>query len=695
MMHQLQIRTGFIGLLFLLFSGHVIGASNGMTGYSGNPNTANGDFLCSLCHNSGITPTVTISGPNNASPDSTSSFSITVSGGQQLLGGLNISASSGTLLVQGADTSIKKIGLELTHSQPAPDIAGSIVWNFDWQAPATPGTYTLYAAGVSADDDKSVAGDSAAIDSFTITVASSGPTPVARISSPQTARLNTSVTFDGSASSAPSPETINQYDWNIDGIDFLNSGDNHIATFTTLGRHTATLTVTDSNSVSATTFADIIIADTVIPVVNHTGPYTADTGIAISLDASASLVDSSTALTNFVWDFGDGSVIEQGPSPTITHAYATTGTYTLTIAAQDGNGMTGVAATTVTVNTPPQPATGEEIYNTQCLACHGVVGAGTPAIPKIIEGATDALIFNAIAIEPAMNGIVLSGAEALLIEDYLAVTGSTGDAMYRNRCQICHGIDGVGIAGTAPPVIGATSVMVLDKIASIPSMNGINLLGSEIQLIADYLGSGAATTGSEYYEVKCAICHGATGTGITGVGPAVKGATQSMITGAVNSVGIMDNIILPADSAQLIADYLGTGGSSGQEFYNNKCTICHGGAGIGGIAPFVKGATQIMIKSEIRNVSEMNGILASNQESQLMADFLGSGGSTGEDFYTNKCLICHGPNGTGSSGPFDGGSITGKSASKFIDAIDDKDEMAGILLNNSEALAIESFLNGG
>ena len=695
-MQGLTKRIRFIGLLLLFYSGHAITASNGMTGYSGNLDSINGDSFCSLCHNSGITPTVAISGPTNLAPNSTGSFQFTISGGQQLFGGLNVSANSGTLMVQGSDTSIKKIGQELTHSQPAPENAGEIAWNFDWQAPATPGTYTLYAAGVSSDDDQSIAGDSSAKDSLTITVASSGPTPVARISSPQTARPNTSVTFDGSTSNAPNPATISQYDWNIDGTDFPNSGASHIATFTTLGRHTATLTVTDSNSVSATTFADIIITNVTIPTVNHTGPYSGDAGNVIQLDASASIADSSTALSNFIWDFGDGGVIEQGASPTTTHSYATAGTYTLTIAAQDGNGMTGVAATTVTVNTPPQPATGEEIYNAQCVACHGVAGVGTPAVPKVIEGATDTLILNAIAAVPTMNGIVLSGDEALLIQDYLAVTGSTGDALYRNRCQICHGVNGAGIVGTAPSTIGATQVMILDKIASIPSMNGISLLGSEVQSIADYLGSGTATTGSEYFAVKCAICHGATGTGINGVGPSVKGATQSMITGAVNNVSIMDNIILPAGSAQLIADYLGTGGTTGQEYYNNKCAICHGGAGIGGSGgPPVKGATNFMIQSEITNVPAMNGILATLQESQLIADFLGSGGSTGEDFYTNKCLICHGVNGTGSTGPFDGGDITGDSAGKFLEAINKENEMEGILLNNAEALAIEIFLNGG
>jgi len=673
-----------IGLIFLLFANAVFSNSTGITGYSNSP-------MCDVCHNTGTIPTVVFSGSNSVTPGSINSYTFTLTGGQQQIGGLNISASAGILIVQTGDSTIKKLNSELTHVNPVTANAGTIVWNFDWQAPTISGTYTLYGTGVSANNDQTLAGDNAAKDSLIITVTASGPVPTAIINAPISALLNASVTFDGSKSTAPPGATINQYDWNIDGVDFINSGATNTSTFATAGRHTATLTITDSNSVTAISFFDIIIGDTTIPVVNHTGPYTGETGTAITFDASTSTTDSSTSLTNYIWDFGDGSAVVQGVA-TATHTYTTEGRYTVTIAAQDGNGMTGVSSSAVTITTPTQPPTGQEIYDAKCLACHGSGGGGGSA--KNIVGATQVIILDAVANVTEMNGIPLTSDEAQLLEDYLAVTGTTGEEMYIGQCQICHGIAGVG--DTAPPAIGATRVMILDKITSVPSMNTIVLNSSESQLIADFLGSATASSGSEHYATKCAICHGTTGSGIADVGPAVKGATQSMITDAIANVNIMDGIILSNNNTQLVSEFLGTGGNTGQEAYLNKCAICHGDAGIGrsGYGPAVKGATDDMIRGEVNNVSEMQGINLEGK-SQIIADYLGSGGSTGQDYYTNKCFICHGPNGSGSSGSYDGGNIQGKSWTKYQDAINKKQEMNGILLTNTQAQAIESYLNGG
>jgi mono/diheme cytochrome c family protein len=681
--------------LILLFSSQAFAISSGITGYSGNPASAGAGAFCSLCHNSGLAPVVAISGPTSVAPGSINGYQFTINDSPQLVGGFNASASSGNLLVPAGNTRIKKIGEELTHTQPAA-ITGAVSWNFEWQAPSAPGIYTLYVAGVAADSDHTAAGDHAAIDGLTITVAPQGPVPTAVISAPLTATPNSSVSFDGSKSTAPAGATVNRYDWSVDGVDFPNAGPGHIASFSSLGWHRVTLTVTDSVNASATTFADIVIVDATIPAVDLGGPYSGEAGAVINFDASGSVSDSTTTLTNFIWDFGDGSAVEQGSSPTRSHSYANQGDFIVTVAAQDGNNMSGVAAVAVSIaSSTPQPTTGEEIYNLQCSVCHGPAGSGTPAVPKVIEGATRQQILDAIVNVPEMNAVTISSADAQLVADYLVVSGSSGEAIYRGRCQICHGVDGVGIAGTAPPVKGSTREMILNKIASVPSMNGILLDSSESQLVADFLGITSATTGSGIYTARCAICHGSAGTGIAGVGPSVRGATQSMIASAISSFPIMDGIILPSGDAQLVADYLGSGGTTGQDFYINKCEICHGASGLGGSAPFVKGATRYMILGEISRVTDMNGILVSTQQAQQIADYLGSGGATGQDLYTNRCLICHGQNGGGTSGPYDGENIRGKDASQYLKAIDDKKEMQGILLNSTEAQAIQNYLNGG
>ena len=679
--------------LFLAFCGRAFALGAGVTGYSGNPASSGGGATCSLCHNTGLVPVVALSGPHSVAPGSVTRYQFTINDSPQRAGGLNVSASSGTLLVPAGDARTRKIGPELTHTQPA-TITSTVTWDFDWQAPATPGIYTLYAAGVAADNDRTAAGDSAAIDSLTITVAPQGPIPTAVIASNLTAALNSPVDFDGSASTAPAGATVNQYDWNVDGIDFVNTGPLHSAIFTSRGWHRVSLTVTDSNNVSATTFVDIYVGDTTIPVVVTGGPYSGETGTAIDFDASGSSSDPSTALINYVWDFGDGSAIEQGASPLRSHAYTSEGEFTVTVAAQDGNGMTGVAATTVSITTAaPQPTTGEAIYNLQCSGCHGPAGSGAPPAPNPIEGATQQQIQDAVVNVPEMNAIVISAADAQLVADYLAVTGTSGDALYRSRCQICHGVDGAG--GSASPVKGATREMILEKIISVPSMNLVALDSAEAQLIADFLGSSAGATGASLYDVRCAICHGSAGTGVAGVGPFVRGATRPMILGAIAGFSIMDGIALSSAEAQLVADYLGAGGTTGQDFYINKCEICHGPSGIGDSAAFVKGATRYMILGEIGRIPDMNGILVTSQQAQQIADYLGAGGATGQDLYTNRCLICHGQDGNGDSGPYNGGGIRGERASEYFDAINDKIEMNGILLNSTEAQAIQNYLNGG
>ena len=693
-MKESIIRIICISLL-LLGSCSAFAFSGGITGYSGNPASAGAGMYCALCHATGLAPVVVISGPTSVAPGELASFQFTINDTPQPVGGVNVSAGSGTLLVTPGETRIKKVGQELTHNQPTV-ISGTVSWNFDWQAPVMPGIYTLYAAGITANNDQTAGGDNAAFDTLTVTVAPQGPVPIPVISAPLVTTPNSAVIFDGSSSSAPAGAIINRYDWAVDGDDFPNAGPLHVASFAEFGWHRVTLTVTDSDNNGAATFADIYITDTIIPVVDTGGPYNGEAGVAINFDASASTSDAGTALTNFIWDFGDGSVIEQGASPTRSHTFSNEGDFIVTIAAQDGNGMSGVAATIVTITTQvPQPTTGEEIYNLLCNSCHGPAGSGTPAVPKVIEGATGQQILDAISNVPEMNGLSLSGEDAQLVADYLAVSGSSGEALYRGRCQICHGVDGIGIPGTAPPVKGSTREMILDKIISVPSMNTIALDSAESQLIADFLGTTSATAGDGIYAVKCAICHGSAGTGITGVGPFVKGATQSMILGAIDGFDIMDGIVLSIGDAQLVADYLGSGGTTGQDFYINKCEICHGPSGIGGREPFVKGATRYMILGEITRVPDMNGISVSTQQAQQIADYLGSGGATGQDLYTNRCLICHGQDGSGDSGPYNGGNIRGENASEYFDAIDDKREMNGILLNTTEAQAIQNYLNGG
>jgi len=87
---------------------------------------------------------------------------------------------------------------------------------------------------------------------------------------------------------------------------------------------------TGSPYASGTTFPSffsVAITPTQTPVPSFTVPATPKSGQAIAFNASGTTVRGGEA-TKFSWDFGDGSTVSNG-SPTISHAYAADGTYTV------------------------------------------------------------------------------------------------------------------------------------------------------------------------------------------------------------------------------------------------------------------------------------------------------------------------------------------------------------------------------
>ena len=84
------------------------------------------------------------------------------------------------------------------------------------------------------------------------------------------------------------------------------------------------------------------------PTANVAGPYTGLAGTAVSFNGSASSDPQGQALS-FSWSFGDGTT-GTGASP--THAYATAGTYTISLVVTDTSGVASPAATTTASITP-------------------------------------------------------------------------------------------------------------------------------------------------------------------------------------------------------------------------------------------------------------------------------------------------------------------------------------------------------
>ncbi len=151
----------------LALVGLALASSGGISGYSGDPLT-NGGAICTDCHGGGIAPTVTLVGPTTVAAGSTNTYTLTITGGQQISGGLDVAASRGNLIATDASTFV--LNREIVHQFPKFDGGSGISWNFDWQAPITPMTITLYAAGNSTNDGQGANGDAANATTLAVTV---------------------------------------------------------------------------------------------------------------------------------------------------------------------------------------------------------------------------------------------------------------------------------------------------------------------------------------------------------------------------------------------------------------------------------------------------------------------------------------------------------------------------------------------
>lgn len=102
------------------------------------------------CHLRATGATAEIAGPMRVAPGARSSYTLTINSTLPTFrqGGCDISVSSGSLAVNAMQSGTRVNGLDLVHNlglARAP--GGPLTIRFDVVAPATPGSYTIYAAG--------------------------------------------------------------------------------------------------------------------------------------------------------------------------------------------------------------------------------------------------------------------------------------------------------------------------------------------------------------------------------------------------------------------------------------------------------------------------------------------------------------------------------------------------------------------
>ena len=167
--------------------------------------------------------------------------------------------------------------------------------------------------------------------------------PAANAGGPYNGVRNMAIAFDGNGSSDPDADALT-YAWDFgDGSTGTGAAPTHA--YATVGSFTATLVVNDGHAGSAPATPASVTIINQAPAANAGGPYTGVRNTAITFTGNGSSDPDSDTLT-YAWDFGDGST---GTGVAPTHAYATVGSFTVTLIVNDGYVDSALTTSSVTI----------------------------------------------------------------------------------------------------------------------------------------------------------------------------------------------------------------------------------------------------------------------------------------------------------------------------------------------------------
>lgn len=158
--------------------------------------------------------------------------------------------------------------------------------------------------------------------------------PIANFTwAPSIPKVNQSVTFDGSSSSADGVSIVS-YEWGF-GHGGHSSGKIVAHTYTASGFYTVTLNITDSEGFWDIEQKQIQVVQPCGPKAEFTAtPETADVGESVKFDASDSLSGfdgtHGMPITEYRWDFG-GSINITTPTPIVYYSFISPGIYYVTL----------------------------------------------------------------------------------------------------------------------------------------------------------------------------------------------------------------------------------------------------------------------------------------------------------------------------------------------------------------------------
>jgi PKD repeat protein len=179
------------------------------------------------------------------------------------------------------------------------------------------------------------------------------------------------VTFDASATTDEGGAcgTACTYTWNFDDGSTA-SGLVVTHTFTSAGSRTIVLTVRDVSGTTAAAQRVLTISSVLPPTVTFSvSPTSPIVGREATFTANAT-PGSGHRITQYTWNFGDGSGTQTTATNTVTKVFTSAGTRVVTVTATDDLGQSSSASSTVTVGTgvtvairvsPTNPVVGQTV----------------------------------------------------------------------------------------------------------------------------------------------------------------------------------------------------------------------------------------------------------------------------------------------------------------------------------------------
>jgi phosphoesterase family protein/Ig-like domain-containing protein/immunoglobulin I-set domain protein len=396
----------------LYFTPQANAYGGGISGRSGKTTST-----CSSCHSGGVVPTVTLTGPASVASGSTNTYTLQITGGQAASGGLDVASSAGTFSI--LDPQTRLLSGEVTHNAPKPaDANGAVTWTFSWTAPTvtTNTAATLYAAGLSTDDNGSTSGDAVKTVTLAITVTTSGSVAPAVTTQPanQTVSAGQTASFSVVASGT-APLT---YQWRKNGTAITGAtAASYTTPATVTGDNGALFSVVVTNSAgSATSNNATLTVNAPPPTAPAITTQPASTTVTVGQTASFSVVASGTAPLTYQWR-KNGTAIAGATSASYTTPATVTGDngalFSVVVTNSAGSATSNNA--TLTVNAAPvAPAITTQPANQ-------TVTVGQTAAFTVVASGTTPLTY-----QWRKNGTAITGAIAASYTTPATVTTDSG-----------------------------------------------------------------------------------------------------------------------------------------------------------------------------------------------------------------------------------------------------------------------------